>query len=285
MQLSKLKKESVWKLIINIGGPLLIAFVITIVQAEFNPKNFNWANFFMNFILGSYVKTSSSKIRFDQEKSEPYIKDMLNTIDSDKAILFTEQLIDRFNWRLELDNKIAKVNAYINKLSRKKLNKKNSVFITETKTKAYKLKDCYIKRDLENASKIEQELDFNSLKIRYNHMTYSYLFTYGASEKSSENEDKRNFNYSKELIDRLGFGMISSFIFSYLFATLTSSGISNIRESLIQFGGYLFIVLLSTRTGIKVGEAIGKSYSQSVNSISAYIREVLKDIRQTKNQD
>lgn len=279
MQISKLSKNSIYKLIINIFVPLILAFLVTIVQAEFNPEKFNWVNFFMNFILGMYVKISSSKIKYEQELSNKNIQDMLITIDSDKAILYKEQLIDKFKEEINLDNKIAKVEAYIKKLARKKINKKNSVKLTELKANLYKLKDLYIENQIEEARKIEQKLDFNAKKIKYNNITYEYLFTYGASEKSGLNEDKRNFNYNKELIDRLSLGTIGSFIISYLFATLASTEFINIKEALIQFSGYLLITVMSTRTGLKTGEAIGKSYAQSVNSISSYIREVIKRIR------
>lgn len=272
MKIDSIKKYK--NLLITIAQTLIVlalALVITIVSCGFNFKEFNWKTFIFNFLFTTTMKityTSYSKSRAMQE-NETVI--LTNTISMDRAEIFNAQKTKEFENEIERRNKINKLESYINKLDSKEPKPNKEKIHREKRKWAFEYKQALIHE--EDVEKFEEIRSLKSIKVDYEHVEASKLFTYGAN--STVQKKKYVFSSWNSSLNRTVIPTTLSLIISILFGTLQGYSSLKTGQVWIDLAGYLFSIVLGICWGWNNGRAIIKEdYNEVLTNVASLIRDV-----------
>lgn len=283
MTIEKLAKHS--NLLVTIFqtiAVLSIAFVITVVNCKFKFQDFNWLTFSFNFIFTTAMKTSYTTYAKEKEMTCEEVVLLTATIANDRRIIFNLQKTDEFEKEIQRRNKINKLEAYINKLDDiiPKKNKKKELI--EERNWAFDYKKALIVG--EDTEKYEKIKSINSIKVLYENIEPSKLFTYGANSKVQKK--KYVFSAWSSSFNRAIVPVTVSMILSLIFGLISDDGSSlETGQVWIDLAGYLFSIILGIWWGWNNGKAIiREDYMEVLNNIASLIRDVKNKIGITEKE-
>ena len=275
--IDKIKKQknvivTIFQTIIVVG----IALVITIVSCNFKFKEFNWLTFLFNFIFTTVMKASYTNYSKEKELLNEEITLLTATIANDRRIIFNQQKTDDFEKEIDRRNKISKLDAYISKLDylipKKKKHKKD--LITK-RNWAFEYKKALEKN--QETEEFEKTISIKSIKIDYEHIEASKLFTYGANAKTRKK--KYVFSSWNSSLNRALIPVTVSMFMSIIFGAIKAEGGLNSGQVWIDFSFYMFSVILGIWWGYNNGKAIIKEdYTEVLNNVASLIRDVKNKI-------
>ena len=255
---------------------LIFALVITIVSCGFDFKEFNWLTFAFNFIFTTSMKASYTNYAKIKEMQEENIVLLMNTITLDRKAIYDAQKTKEFEEEVERRNKINKLEAYINKLDRKnyKSIKKNRDKI-EKRSWAFDYKQALMsKKDI---IEFERKRSLKSIKVDYEKIKASKLFTYGANSKNRHK--KYVFNAVNSSLNRALVPTTVSLILAVIFGTIQNDSALRTGQVWIDLAGYLFSIALGIWWGLNNGKSIIKEdYAEVLNNIVSLIRDIKTEI-------
>lgn len=262
---------------------LFLAFVITIVQCDFQIKDFDWFRFAMNFCFSTYMKTIYTIYAKNKEMLSDNIVILKNTITHDRTEIYNAQKIKEFELEIEKLNKINKLETYISYLDNKKKTKKNHNRIKEQRKWAYEYKKALQMN--ENIEEYEKEKSIRSIKIHYEEIKSSKLFTYGMNN-SKNGSKKYEFDIFSSSINRAVIPTTISLISSILFGMISNNTDLKTGQLWIDLAGYLFSIVLGAAWGYTNGKAIiQEEYAEVLNNVSGLVREIKIKILGTRNEN
>lgn len=248
---------------------LAIAFILTILSCGFNFIEFNWVRFIFSFIFTTTMKSVYTSYSKNKELQNNDIQTLKMTINKDKRELFDAKKTEEFKSAIEKRNKIKKLDAYITYLDNKKKPNVN------LRNWAFNYKQSLIKND--DIIEYEKIKSLNSIKINYEHIEYSKLFTYGQNDKIHKN--KYTFNSFMASLNRAVIPTTASIIFSILTGTLQGEAYLATGSVWIDLFMYLFSICLGAWWGLNNGKAIiQEDYTEVLNNVASLIREVKKEV-------
>ena len=260
-----------------------IALVITIVSCNFSFKDFNWLTFLFNFIFTTVMKASYTNYSKEKEMLSEEVVLLTATIANDRKVIFNLQKTDEFEKEIERRNKINKLEAYINKLDslipkKVKLQKE----LLSQRTWAFDYKKALV--NSEDVEEFERIRSINSVKIDYEHVEASKLFTYGAN--SSVRKKKYVFSSWASSLNRALVPVTVSIIISIVFGAIRADGALRTGQVWIDLAGYLFSIILGIWWGWNNGKAIIKEdYTEVLNNVASLIRDVKNKIGITEKEE
>lgn len=264
--------RDVFVVVIQTIAVLIFALVITIVSCGFNFKEFNWLTFAFNFIFTTSMKASYTNYAKIKEMQEENIVLLMNTITLDRKAIFDAQKTKEFEEEVEHRNKINKLEAYINELDRKNYRnpKKNKEKI-EIRTWAFEYKNALIEK--KDTLEYEKTRSINSIKVDYEKIKTSKLFTYGASNKNRHK--KYVFSAFSSSLNRALVPTTVSLILAVIFGTIQNDSSLNTGQVWIELAGYLFSIALGIWWGLNNGKSIiREDYAEVLNNIVSLIRDI-----------
>lgn len=248
---------------------LAIAFILTILSCGFNFKEFNWVRFIFSFVFTVSMKAIYTSYSKNKEMLNEDIITLRATINKDKREIFDCKKTEEFKQALERRNNIKKLDAYITKLDNAKQPN------IKERDWAFNYKQALVHQ----ASTLEYEKikSLNSIKINYEHIEYSKLFTYGQSDKIHKN--KYTFSSFQASFNRAIIPTTLSIIFSILFGTLQGEAYLASGNVWIDLFMYLFSICLGGWWGLNNGKTIiNEDYTEVLNNIASLIREIKKEV-------
>lgn len=271
---------TIFQTIIVVG----IAFIITVVSCKFKIEEFNWLTFIFNFVFTTIMKASYTSYAKEKEMMTDEVILLTATIANDRKIIFNQQKTDEFEKEIERRNKINKLEAYINKLDIliSKQPKQRKERIAE-RNWAFNYKQALIKN--ENTEEFERIKSINSIKVDYEHIEASKLFTYGANSKMQ----KRKYTFSSfgSSFSRAIIPVTASIILSLIFGLIGDDGSSlQTGQVWIDLAGYLLSIILGIWWGWNNGKSIiREDYMEVLNNIASLIRDVKNKIGITEKEE
>lgn len=252
-----------------------IAFILTILKCGFDFKNFDYISFIFSFLFTTSMKAIYTNYSKNKELLNEDITILKKTILKDKTQIFNQKKTDLFKEALERRNKIKKLEAFIIKLdNKKKINK-------ELRTWAYDYKMALINKT--DTSEFERVRSLDSIKVNYEHVEFSKLFTYGASDKVHKN--KYTFNAFTSSFSRAVVPTACSAIFSVLFGSLQNESYLQTGAVWIDLLMYLFSIGLGAWWGLNNGKSIiQEDYTETLNNVASLIREIKTEIGVVDNE-
>lgn len=251
---------------------LVFALIITVISCGFNFEEFNWLTFTFNFIFTTSMKASYTNYAKIKEMQEENVVLLMNTIAMDRRAVYDAQKTKEFEEEVERRNKISKLEAYINKLDRKnyksirKTSKKN-----EARTWAFEYKQALINE--EKTINFERTRSLKSVKVYYEKIKTSKLFTYGASSKNRHK--KYVFNATVSSLNRALIPTTVSLILAVIFGTIQNNSELKTGQVWIDLAGYLFSIALGIWWGLNNGKSIiREDYTEVLNNIASLIRDI-----------
>ena len=270
---------TIFQTIIVVG----IALVITIVSCNFRFENFNWLTFLFNFIFTTVMKASYTNYSKEKEMLNEEVVLLTATIANDRKMIFNQQKTDEFEKEIDRRNKINKLEAYINKLDNviSKKTKKRNENLAE-RNWAFNYKQSLINgKDTEEFEKIKS---INSIKIDYERIEASKLFTYGANAK--QRKKKYVFNSWSSSLNRALIPVTVSIILSIVFGAIRADGSLKSGQVWIDLSGYLLSIILGIWWGWNNGKSIiREDYTEVLNNIASLIRDVKNKIGITEKEE
>lgn len=251
---------------------LAIAFVLTILSCGFNFKEFNWVRFIFSFIFTTVMKAVYTNYSKTKELENDDILTLKLTINKDKREIFDCKKTEEFKNAIDRRNKIKKLDAIITKLDN--LKKPDIPF----RNWAFNYKQAL----LHNQSTLEYEKtrSLNSVKINYEYVEFSKLFTYGQNDKTHKN--KYTFNSFLASFNRAVIPTTASVLFSVVFGTLQGDAYIATGSVWIDLFMYIFSICLGAWWGLNNGKAIiQEDYTEILNNVASLIREIKKEVMGT----
>lgn len=270
---------TIFQTIIVVG----IALVITIVSCNFRFEDFNWLTFLFNFVFTTVMKASYTNYSKEKEMANDEVILLTATIANDRKAIFNQQKTDDFEKEIDRRNKINKLEAYINKLDSfiPKLNDKRRKKKLEERNWAFEYKQALIK--CENVEEFERTKSVNSIKVDYEHIEASKLFTYGANAKIRKK--KYVFNSWTSSLNRALIPVTCSIILSIIFGAVRADGSLERGQVWIDLAGYLLSIILGIWWGWNNGKSIiREDYMEVLNNIASLIRDVKNKIGITERE-
>ena len=251
---------------------LAIAFMLTILSCGFNFKEFNWVRFIFSFIFTTAMKAIYTNYSKNKELENEDIQILKATINKDKREIFDAKKTEDFKLSIEKRNKIKKLDAYITHLDNLKKPK------IEIRNWAFNYKEALIHN--KDTIEFEKERSLNSVKVNYEHVEFSKLFTYGANDKIHKN--KYTFNSMLVSLNRAVIPTTISILFSIVFGTLQGENYLTSGNVWIDLVMYLFSIVLGAWWGLNNGKTIiDEEYTEVLNNVASLIREVKSEILPT----
>ena len=249
---------------------LLFAMAITIVQCGFSFKHFDWLTFSFNFVFATTMKAVyTSYAKTNELQTDQNIILLRNTIATDRKEIYDAKKNEEFKKPVEKRNKINKLNALIVKLDNEKVLNK------ELRDWAFNYKMAIEKN--EDTIEFEKERSLESVKIDYEKIDASKLFTFGQSERIRKK--KYTFNSTTASLNRAIVPTTASIIISILFGTISNESTINSGNVWLDFAGYLFSIGLGIWWGLNNGKnIIQEDYAEVLNNVSSLIREIKTEI-------
>ena len=262
---------------------IAIALVITVVSCNFSFKDFNWLTFLFNFIFTTVMKASYTSYSKEKEMLSEEVTLLTATIANDRKVIFNLQKTDEFEKEIERRNKINKLEAYINQLDSlipKKVKLQKELLLQ--RTWAFDYKKALVNG--EDTEEFERIRSINSVKIDYEHVEASKLFTYGAN--SSVRKKKYVFSSWTSSLNRALIPVTVSIIISIVFGAIRADGALRTGQVWIDLAGYLFSIILGIWWGWNNGKAIIKEdYTEVLNNVASLIRDVKNKIGITEKEE
>ena len=284
MKIDSIKKHknllvTVFQTIIVIG----IALVITVVSCRLKLEDFNWLTFIFNFIFTTVMKASYTSYAKEREMMTDEVVLLRATIANDRKIIFNQQKTDEFEKEIERRNKINKLEAYINKLDSQIPKKKDNEELIKVRNWAFDYKQALMK--CEEVEEFEKIRSINSIKIDYEKIEASKLFTYGANAKL--HKKKYTFSSWGASLSRAIVPVTCSLILSLIFGLIRDDGSSlGSGQVWVDLAGYLLSIILGIWWGWNNGKAIIKEdYMEVLNNIASLIRDVKNKIGITEKEE
>lgn len=257
------------------------SFIITIIQCSFDLKEFNWLRFTMNILFSLTMKLIYTRYAKTKELLNEDITLLQNTIDDDRRIIFEKGKTQTFNDEVERRNKIEKLEAYIDYLDSRKLNQKSEkkrlkaqADYEKQRKWAFEYKKALINE--ENIEPFESIRTLDSVKIYYERIDASKLFTYGKSSKPRKN--KYTFNAFSSSFNRAVVPFTVSVITSIIFGLIKPDASIN-GQMWIDLIGYLFSIVMGIWWGITNGRTIiTEDYYEVLTNVSMLVRDIKNKI-------
>lgn len=248
---------------------VLFALAITIVQCGFDFKKFNFLTFSFNLLFSTIMKSVYTSYAKNNEMQTDEIVLLKNTISLDRKEIYDAKKTEEFKKQVEKRSNINKLNALIIKLdNEKELNKELRDWAFNYRTALEKNQDI---------EEFEKQRSLASIKIDYEKIEASKLFTFGQSEKIRKK--KYTFNSTTASISRAIVPTTVSIVISLLFGMISNE--STIRDGSvwIEFAGYLMSMGLGIWWGLNNGRNIvQEDYAEVLNNVSSLIREIKTEI-------
>ena len=277
LRLDRLSRyRDVFVVVIQTLAVLIFALIITVVSCGFDFNQFNWLTFAFNFIFTTTMKASYTNYAKLKEMQEDNVVLLMNTIAMDRRAVYDSQKTKEFEDEVERRNKINKLEAYINKLDKK--NYKNPVknkAKMEVRTWAFEYKNALVEE--KDTLEFEKIKSVNSIKVYYEKIKTSKLFTYGASSK--DRHKKYVFNAVNSSLNRALVPTTVSLILAVIFGTIQNNSELKTGQVWIDLAGYLFSIALGIWWGINNGKSIVREdYTEVLNNIASLIRDIKNKI-------
>ena len=277
MKVDTLKKYR--NLLVTIAQTLiviLLALVITIVNCNFKFQDFNWLTFILNFLFTTVMKATYTSYAKSKEMLESETVILTNTIALDRAAIFNAQKTKEFELEVEKINKMNKLEAYINKLDSKQPKPKHKEEHVKRRNWAFEYKQALSKD--EDTQEFEKQISLKSIKIDYEHIEASKLFTYGAN--SHLQKKKYVFNSFSSSFNRAVIPTTLSLVISVVFGAIQNDSSINTGQVWIDLAGYLFSIVLGIWWGWNNGKAIiREDYNEVLTNVSSLIREIKSKLK------
>ena len=277
LRLDRLSRyRDVFVVVIQTLAVLIFALIITVVSCGFDLEKFNWLTFAFNFIFTTTMKASYTNYAKIKEMQEDNVVLLMNTIAMDRRAVYDSQKTKEFEDEVERRNKINKLEAYINKLDRKNYkNPQKNKEKMEKRTWAFEYKNALVEE--KDTLEFEKTRSVNSIKVDYEKIKTSKLFTYGASSK--ERHKKYVFSAFNSSLNRALIPTTVSLILAVIFGTIQNSSELKTGQVWIDLAGYLFSIALGIWWGINNGKSIVREdYTEVLNNIASLIRDIKNKI-------
>lgn len=272
MRIDALKKYK--NLLVTVAQTAIIlgmALVITIVSCGFSFEEFNWTTFMFNFVFTTTMKVTYTSYSKSREMMSQETVTLTNTIAMDRAAIFNAQKTKQFEEEVERRNKISKLEAYINKLDSKEPNPKKVQQHREKRKWAFEYRQALIRE--EDTESFEEIRSIKSVKVSYEHIEASKLFTYGANAKVQKK--KYVFSSWNSSLNRAVIPTTASLVLSVLFGALQNDSALRTGQVWIDLAGYLFSIILGIWWGWNNGKSIiREDYNEVLNNVASFIRDV-----------
>lgn len=247
---------------------LLFAFVLTILKCGFDLQKFDFMTFAFTFVFTNSMKMIYTSYSKNKALLDDDIVILQKTIRKDKTQIFNQRKNEEFKQAIERRNKIKKLDALIVKLDNS--NKNSSLRLW-----AFDYKQALINRN--DIEQFERKQSLDSIKVAYEHIEFSKLFTYGLNEKIKKN--KYTFNSFTTSFNRAILPTSLSIIFSVLFGTIQNESYLKTGDVWIDLAMYLFSIVLGAWWGLNNGKAIiQEDYAEVLNNVASLIREIKTEI-------
>lgn len=277
LRLDRLSRyRDIFVVVIQTIAVLIFALVITVLSCGFDFKEFNWLTFAFNFIFTTTMKASYTNYAKIKEMQEENVVLLMNTIAIDRRAVYDSQKTKEFEDEVERRNKINKLEAYINKLDSKNYkNQQKNEEKLEKRTWAFEYKNALIEE--KDTLEFEKIRSINSIKVYYEKIKTSKLFTYGASSK--DRHKKYVFNAVSSSLNRALVPTTVSLILAVVFGTIQNNAELKTGQVWIDLAGYLFSIALGIWWGINNGKSIVREdYTEVLNNIASLIRDIKNKI-------
>lgn len=272
MKIDALKKYK--NLLVTVAQTLIIlgmALIITVVSCGFVFDDFNWTTFMFNFVFTTTMKVTYTSYAKSREMLSTETVTLTNTIAMDRAAIFNAQKTKQFEDEVERRNKINKLEAYINKLDSKEPRQNKVQEHREKRKWAFEYKQALIRE--EDTESFEEIRSIKSVKVSYEHIEASKLFTYGAN--SVIQKKKYVFSSWSSSLNRAVIPTTASLILSILFGALQNDSSLKTGQVWLDLAGYLFSIVLGIWWGWNNGKAIiQEDYNEVLNNVASFIRDV-----------
>lgn len=272
MKIETLKKHK--NLLVTLVQTIIIiglALIITVVSCGFNFKEFNWKTFIFNFLFTSVMKMVYTSYGKFKEMQENETVTLTNTIALDRSAIYNAQKTKEFDDEIERRNKISKLEAYINFLDSKEPSDRKKMEHRAKRTWAFNYKQALLKE--ENTEEFEEVKSIKSIKVDYEHIESSKLFTYGAN--AALRKKKYVFNSWSSSLNRAIVPTTVSIIFSVIFGAIQNNSNVKTGQVWIDLAGYLFSIGMGIWWGWNNGKTIIKEdYNEVLNNVASLIREI-----------
>ena len=259
------KKPSRWLLI----APLFVINLISDYQYQYD------LGFQYSFGSGALLAYLAAVNLADLSPVEELAPAAETENESTEVAKETEKEIDKRNKITKLDHYIAKLdNKHYRSL--KKERKKN-----ELREWAYEYKQALMRK--ENIEHFEKTKSLSSVKVNYEKINSSKLFTYGRNSKIR----KTKYTFSP-MLSSLNRGLIPtvfSLCISLLFGTLQDDSYLQSGKVWLDLMSYLFSIGLGSWWGMTNGKAIiQEDYLEVLNNVALLIRDVKNTIFKEKEK-
>lgn len=255
-------------------------FVTLLASVDFDFSKINWFDFaysIMNWVMG---RTIYFPVGTDLGEQNAEVKKLEATINKYRDCIFKKRVTKEISNKIDLYNKIAKMDAYIayldTKLSRCKGNK--AIKFIEKKTEALD----YLK-SIQNPS-IEYNGNFNidTIKVDFDKIDMGTCFSFGIASRNKGTKYKINLN--SEGIKKAIPSFTWTIVISLVNASLTFNSYGFSYQSLFTFFIKLVLFILGCYMGITLGKSIVEEDKyQVLLNICAKLKEVITDVEKDLN--
>ena len=246
---------------------LFFAFVLTILSCRFDFENFRWLTFIGNFGFTTYMKVTYTTYAKNKEMLAENIVVLENTINHDRTEIYNAQKTEELEEEIERRNKINRLEAYINILD----NKKDFSKYRERRVWAFNYKMALIEE--RDTREFEEIKSINSIKVYYEKIESSKLFTFGKNR--NETKKKYSFNSWYSSLNRAVIPVTASILISIILGGIQNEAYVENGQVWIDLAGYLFSIVLGAGWGISNGKAIiQEDYAEILNNVASLVRDI-----------
>lgn len=281
--MSKFKDLNKTKLIISTiltVGVVLALFITLLATVEFDFTRINWFDFaysIVNWIIG---RTIYFPVGVDVGEQNPEVKKLEATINKYRDCIFKKRVTKEVSEKIDLHNKIAKIEAYIAYLDHKleKTKKKRAAKYIAKKAEVLE----YLKSVQDPSIKYEGKFNLDTIHIAYNKLDLGTCFSFGSATRNKSAKYKINLNY--EGFKKATPSFVWTMLISIINASISFVGYGFSYQTLFTFIIKLVLFVLGCYGGITLGKSVveeGK-YQVLIN-ICTKLKEIITDVEKDLN--